>query len=59
MVPAGFVSGVGKTATPEYPMGITFTGPAWSEAKLLRYAYAFEQATQFRRPPPDLGICAK
>ena len=48
-VPAGFISG---EETPEYPMGATFTGRAWREAALLRLAYAFEQATQARRPPP-------
>ncbi|WP_296331164.1 amidase family protein [Reyranella sp.] len=53
-VPAGFVSGVGKTETPDYPLGLTFAGRAWSEATLLRLAYAYEQATNARRPPPDL-----
>jgi len=52
LVPAGFISGVGKTATPDYPLGATFAGRAWSEAKLLRIAYAFEQATKARRVPP-------
>jgi amidase len=53
-VPAGLISGVGATETPDYPLGLTFTGRAWSEATLLRFAYAFEQATRARRPPPDL-----
>jgi amidase len=50
-VPAGFVGG---DTTPTFPYGITFTGRAWSEASLLRFAYAFEQATRARRPPPAL-----
>ena len=58
LVPAGFVSGVGDRDTPDYPLGATFTGRAWSEAKLLRIAYAFEQATLARRMPPGLGELA-
>jgi amidase len=53
-VPAGFVSGVRDKDTPDYPYGATFTGRAWSEPVLLRLAYAFEQATLARRPPPGL-----
>ena len=33
------------------PLGLVFMGPAWSEGRLLGYAYAFEQATRARRPP--------
>ena len=42
-VPAGYVCGL--------PIGISLIGPAWSEPALIRYAYAFEQATQVRRAP--------
>lgn len=33
------------------PLGLTFSGPAFSEAKLIGFAYAFEQATHHRQPP--------
>jgi len=33
------------------PAGITFFGRAWSEADLIKYAYAYEAATNHRRPP--------
>ena len=33
------------------PAGITFFGRAWSEATLIKLAYAYEQATHHRRPP--------
>jgi amidase len=42
-VPAGFVFGL--------PVGISFFGRAWSEPKLIKIAYAFEQATRVRKPP--------
>jgi amidase len=43
-VPAGFTSdGV--------PIAISFFGRAWSEPALIKYAYAFEQATRARRAP--------
>ncbi|HYM73698.1 MAG TPA: amidase family protein [Stellaceae bacterium] len=50
-VPAGFTSGAGRADTPDYPIGATFAGRAWSEPTLLRLAYAYEQASQARRPP--------
>ena len=40
-VPMGFVSGL--------PVGISFFGRAWSEPTLIKFAFAFEQATQHRR----------
>lgn len=42
-VPAGYVHGL--------PVGLSFFGTAWSEGELIRIAYAFEQATQLRKPP--------
>ena len=54
MVPGGFVSGLDGKETPDFPLGVTFAGRAWSEHKLLRLAYAFEQASHMRKPPPGL-----
>ena len=42
-VPAGFARGL--------PVGVSFFGPAGSDAKLLGLASAFERATKARRPP--------
>lgn len=33
------------------PLGLVFIGPAWSEARLLRVGYAYEQLTLARQPP--------
>lgn len=35
------------------PFGVSFTGGECSEPRLIELAYAFEQATQRRVPPPD------
>jgi amidase len=51
VVPAGF--------TPDgLPIGVELLGRAWSEPQLIKFAYAYEQATHHRRPPastPTLG----
>jgi amidase len=48
-VPGGFIERTG--GLPPRPFGVTFTGRAFSEPRLLALAYAFEQATHHRRPP--------
>jgi amidase len=42
-VPAGYVYGL--------PIGISFFGRAFTEPKLIRIAYAYEQASKHRQPP--------
>jgi len=51
MVPAGLVSGDDGKDTPDRPVGVSFAGRAWSEHKLLRLAYAYEQASHMRKAP--------
>jgi Asp-tRNA(Asn)/Glu-tRNA(Gln) amidotransferase A subunit family amidase len=51
-VPMGFTSD-------SLPAGLEFLGRPFSEAKLLGFAYAYEQATKLRRPPrttPPLAL---
>ena len=43
-MPAGF-------STDGLPIALELLGGAWDEAKLLKYAYAWEQAAKPRRPP--------
>lgn len=45
-VPMGILEGK------DVPMGLTFCGRAYSDAKLLAFAKAFESATKRRTPPP-------
>jgi amidase len=61
-VPFAFVpvpAGTGATAFPPgfepkpAPYNVSFTGTACSEPKLIELAYAFEQATKKRVPPPQ------
>jgi amidase len=33
------------------PVGISFFGPRWSDARLLGIAHTFERATRHRKPP--------
>jgi amidase len=60
-VPYGFTpvpTGTGATAFPAgfdpkpVPFNVSFTGTACSEPKLIELAFAFEQATKKRIPPP-------
>jgi amidase len=41
------------------PVGLSFIGPAWSDARLLNYAHAYEQATKHRKPPTYQAISVK
>jgi len=46
-VPMGFSRGG------TLPIGMTIFGKAWSEATLIKFAYAYEQSTMHRHPPPS------
>jgi amidase len=47
VVPIGFVG-------EQLPIGMQLLGRPWSEGQLIRFAYAFEQATHHRRPPASV-----
>src|SRR5690606_22025320 len=59
-VPFAMVANAGGPPLPEgfdpkpMPMGVMFTGLACSEPRLIEIAYAFEQATKKRQPPPNM-----
>ena len=45
-VPMGYDHGL--------PVGLSFIGPAWSDAAILALGHAYEQATHARKPPSFL-----
>jgi len=47
-VPMGYVNG-------NLPAGLQMLGRPFSEARLLQYAYAYEQQTKHRKPPSQFG----
>jgi amidase len=58
VVPGGFFDNANAAFPADFkplpgPAGVTFSGPAFSEPRLLALAYAFEQATRYRVPPPS------
>jgi len=40
------------------PVGVELLGRSWSEPQLIKLAYAYEQATNHRRPPPTTPALA-
>jgi amidase len=53
-VPMGAVDGL--------PVGLSFIGPAWSEAQLFALGYSYEQLGPHRRPPeyrPTIGAATR
>jgi amidase len=52
VVPIGFVG-------EQLPIGMQLLGSPWSEGQLIRLAYAYEQATHHRRPPPSVPPLAR
>jgi amidase len=45
-VPAGYAF--------DLPVGVSFIGTRWSEPRLIKLAYSWEQATHMRRAPQFL-----
>ena len=54
-VPGGFILADPALGDPPingpFPQTVTFSGPAFSEPRLIGLAYAFEQVTRYRVPP--------
>jgi Asp-tRNA(Asn)/Glu-tRNA(Gln) amidotransferase A subunit family amidase len=68
MTPSGTLTGTGARAgypqltvpagydtAGRAPVNISFNGTAYSEDTLLALGYAYEQATQLRRPPSEIN----
>ena len=47
VVPIGFVG-------ENLPLGVQLLGRPWSEGELIKFAYAYEQVSRHRRPPPTV-----
>jgi Asp-tRNA(Asn)/Glu-tRNA(Gln) amidotransferase A subunit family amidase len=43
---------MGFTRNGTLPAGLTIFGRPWDEGHLFAFAYAYEQATHHRKPPP-------
>jgi amidase len=62
IVPFGMVPNAPEAPFPEgfeakpSPFGVSFTGTACSEPRLIELAFAFEQATKRRIPPPSTPV---
>ncbi|HWE52388.1 MAG TPA: hypothetical protein VG273_21510 [Bryobacteraceae bacterium] len=60
IVPFGMVPNTSQRPFPDgfnpkpAPFGVSFTGTACSEPRLIELGYAFEQATKRRVPPPSV-----
>jgi Asp-tRNA(Asn)/Glu-tRNA(Gln) amidotransferase A subunit family amidase len=52
VVPIGFIG-------EHLPVGMQLVGRPWSEGQLIRFAYAYEQATHHRRPPASVPPLAR
>src|SRR5205823_6922044 len=53
VVPSGTFDNTAAGGRTDAPAGVTFSGRAFSEARLIELAYAYEQARHARVPPPS------